>query len=373
MSPERFLGLVSMSTETVVLVAASTVQPTVLLQQPSGGYCLFLRFRMSRKTTSDTDDGGLDVTLSARETAHASSAFFKGHGLGNDYLVFEAGDDWVLDRERITAVCDRWKGPGSDGIVLLLDRTTRPFPLRMFNPDGSEFERSGNGLRILASYLAREGLVGGGPFDVSVGGDTVQLHVLGPPSRGLYDVSAEMGRAGHGPGAVELDPEALDAEQRLDLGEAGSPVVHLVSIGNPHAVVFPGEWKRELIDEIGPKISVHPAFADGTNVQVARVLDDRTLEALIWERGVGPTSASGTSACAVAAAAVKSGRAEPGQFEVRMEGGSVEVSVTAEMEIRLSGPVQEVSTGSLTGGFLEFLARLEGGGPALKSSRASRG
>jgi diaminopimelate epimerase len=226
----------------------------------------------------------------------------------------------------------------------------------MFNPDGSEFERSGNGLRILAAYLAREGLVGEESFDVSVGGDTVRLHVGGPPERGLYEISAEMGPAGHGPEAVGLDPEFLDADQRLDLGRAGTPIVHLVSIGNPHAVVFPEDWERELIDEIGPKISGHPAFADGTNVQVARVLDGRILEARIWERGVGPTSASGTSACAVAAAAVKSGRATPGKFEVRMDGGSMEVTVTAAMEITLTGPVQEVSRGTLTAGFLEFLA-----------------
>lgn len=306
----------------------------------------------------DTDDGKLEVTLSEQDTASAGSTFYKAHGLGNDYLVFEAGDAWALDPEKIVAVCDRWKGPGSDGIVLLLDRTSRPFPLRMFNPDGSEFERSGNGLRILAAYLAREGLVGGEPFEVSVGGDTVRLHVLGPPRRGLYDISAEMGESGHGPEAVGLDPQALDEDQRLDLGAAGSPIVHLVSIGNPHAVVFPVEWKSDLIDEIGPKISVHTAFAQGTNVQVARVLDNRILEARIWERGVGPTSASGTSACAVAAAAVKSGRVAPGRFEVRMVGGSMEVTVTAALEITLSGPVQEVSAGSLTGGFLEFLAGL---------------
>lgn len=298
------------------------------------------------------------MTLPDQDAPGASSAFFKAHGLGNDYLVFEAGDGWVLDAKRIITVCDRWRGAGSDGIVLLLDRASRPFPLRMFNPDGSEFERSGNGLRILAAYLAREGLVGEEPFDVSVGGDTVRLHVLGPPERGRYEVSAKMGRAGHGPEAVGLDPGALDAEDRLDLGGAGSPIVHPVSIGNPHAVVFPEEWERELIDEIGPKISSHPAFADGTNVQVARVLDGRTLEARIWERGVGPTSASGTSACAVAAAAVKSGRVASGQFEVRMEGGSMDVTVTAAMEITLAGPVQEVSGGSLTGGFLEFLAGL---------------
>ncbi len=298
------------------------------------------------------------MTLPERDTPCAGSAFFKAHGLGNDYLVFEAGDDWVLDAKRIIAVCDRWRGPGSDGIVLLLDRGSRPFPLRMFNPDGSEFERSGNGLRILAAYLAREGLVGDEPFEVSVGGDTVRLHVLGPPERGLYDVSAEMGRAAHGPEAVGLDPGALDADQRLDLGGARGPIVHPVSIGNPQVVVFPEKWEPELIDEIGPEISVHPAFAAGTNVQVARVLEGRTLEARIWERGVGPTSASGTSACAVAAAAVKSERATPGQLEVHMEGGSMEVTVTAEMEITLAGPVQEVSRGSLTGGFLEFLAGL---------------
>ena len=106
------------------------------------------------------------MTLSERDTACAGPAFFKAHGLGNDYLVFEDGGDWMLDAERVSAVCDRWRGPGSDGIVLLVDRTRRPFPLRMFNPDGSEFERSGNGLRILAAYLAREGLVSDEPFDV---------------------------------------------------------------------------------------------------------------------------------------------------------------------------------------------------------------
>jgi diaminopimelate epimerase len=311
---------------------------------------------VSRETASDTDDGERELTLPDQDTDSAHSAFFKAHGLGNDYLVFEAGDDWVLDAERIVAVCDRWRGPGSDGIVLLLDRTSRPFPLRMFNPDGSEFERSGNGLRILAAYLAREGLVGDEPFDVSVGGDTVRLQVSCPPEHGLYDVSAQMGRAGHGPEAVGLDPVVLDEDHALDLGGAGNPIVHPVSIGNPHAVVFPLEWRAELIDEIGPRICVHPAFADGTNVQIARVLDGRTLEARIWERGVGPTSASGTSACAVAAAAVESGRATPGQFEVRMEGGSMEVTVTAAMEITLAGPVQEVSVGNLTKGFLKFLA-----------------
>ena len=286
------------------------------------------------------------------------SGFFKGHGLGNDYIVFEAGDDWAMRRESIAAVCDRWRGPGGDGIVVLLDREVPPFGLRMFNPDGSEFERSGNGLRILASYLAAEGLVDGEPFDVQVGGDTVRLKVLGREGRGVYDVSVDMGRIVYGAEAVGLDPAALDAEGRIDLGGVGAHVLQLVSVGNPHAVLFPETWAPERLSEVGPLLSTHDAFAAGTNVHMARLLGERLVEARIWERGVGPTSASGTSACAVAAATVKSGRGEPGVYEVRMEGGSLEVTVSPESHVTLRGPVQEVYRGRLTQGFLEGLESL---------------
>ena len=284
----------------------------------------------------------------------AGSRFFKGHGLGNDYMVFEAGDDWAMRSESIAAVCDRWRGPGSDGIVILLDREP-PLRLRMFNPDGSEFERSGNGLRILASFLAAESLVADEPFEVEVGGDTVVLHVLERQESGQYDVSVEMGRIEYGPQAVGLDPTALDGDGRIDLGSAGAPVLQLVSVGNPHAVLFPETWVPERLSEVGPLIATHHAFSAGTNVQMARVLTEGLVEARIWERGVGPTSASGTSACAVAAATVKSGRGEPGVYEVRMEGGSLEVTVTPQSVVTLRGPVQEVYRGRLTPGFVEKL------------------
>jgi diaminopimelate epimerase len=145
-------------------------------------------------------------------------------------------------------------------------------------------------------------------------------------------------------------------EGRIDLGTAGKPLLNLVSVGNPHAVVFPDVWQPETMAEMGPLIATHSAFERGTNVQLARVLGEGLVEAIIWERGVGPTSASGTSACAVAVATVESGRANPGVFEVRMEGGSVEVSVSAELAVTLRGPVQEVYKGSLTRGFLDSLA-----------------
>ena len=164
-----------------------------------------------------------------------------------------------------------------------------------------------------------------------------------------------MGRVRFGPEAVGLDPAALDARGRIDLGPEGAHGVELVSVGNPHAVLSPESWAPERLERIGARLSSHPAFAGGTNVQMARVLGEGLVEARIWERGVGPTTASGTSACAVAAAMVKSGRGAPGTFEVRMEGGSLTVTVSAESDVGLRGPVAEVCRGRLTPGFVEGL------------------
>src|SRR5688572_28673812 len=146
-----------------------------------------------------------------------AASFYKAHGLGNDYLVFEeppggggGKHDWEATPAAIQAVCDPHRGVGSDGIVALLaDLSAGRFRLRMFNPDGSEFERSGNGLRVLASYLRGSRLVGEGDdaaFPVVVGGSRVNMTVH-TSARGLYDISVEMGRASVGPAAVELDPK----------------------------------------------------------------------------------------------------------------------------------------------------------------------
>jgi len=274
--------------------------------------------------------------------------FYKAHGLGNDYLVFEEGDAWALEPAAVARVCDRWRGPGGDGIVVLLDDASGGrFRLRMFNPDGSEFERSGNGLRILASHLARTGRVDSEPFQVEVGGDRIEMTVhdrSGP----YYDVSVEMGRAQVGPEAVEMDPGALDAHGRL-AGPDGVPLSLVpVSVGNPHLVVWVDDPSTEELHRLGPFLTAHPALAHGANVQLAAPDGPHACRALIWERGVGPTSASGTSSCAVAVAAVHRRLVEPGSVEIRMEGGELDVSVTAGMDVVLRGPVEEVCEGTLT-------------------------
>lgn len=302
-------------------------------------------------------------------------SFYKGHGLGNDYLVFEEGDDWVATPSSVRRVCDRHRGIGADGIVALLrggerEEGGRRLPkvaavplatgdgipaedlavrLRMFNPDGGEFERSGNGLRILASYLLRAD-PSKGEIDVEVGGSRVSM--VGHGREGAtYDVSVEMGRARTGPEAIEMDPEALDRHGRLRGPDGASLEVVCVSVGNPHVVVMcrdEAELTEERLADVGPFVAEHPAIAQGANVQLALHNKGRECSALVWERGVGRTAASGTSACAVAVAFVSSGRLEPGDVTVRMPGGALSATVSRELDVRLRGPVEEIAEGRLS-------------------------
>ena len=276
------------------------------------------------------------------------ASFFKAHGLGNDYLVFEEGDAWRATPEAVMRVCHPHRGVGSDGIVVLLgDRSGERFRARMFNPDGSEFERSGNGLRVLAAYLSRI-TEGRSRFRVDVGGGEVELVVHGRSGR-ESDVSVEMGRAEVGAAAIALDPASLDAEGRIEGPDGTSLPVVPVSVGNPHLVVASEELTDAELQRVGSHLVAHPSLAHGSNVQLARVEGPGRMRALVWERGVGPTSASGTSACAVAVAAVSSGWLEPSGIRVEMPGGTLEVTVTGDLDVVLRGPVEDVFSGTLLG------------------------
>jgi diaminopimelate epimerase len=274
--------------------------------------------------------------------------WYRAHGLGNDYLVavggsaLDAGEaGWEAGIPQVRLVCDRQLGVGADGIMVVVGRT-EPFGLRAFNPDGSEFERSGNGLRIVASWLHRAGWVGLAPFQVRIAGDlvTMQTHEHDRDS-GRYDVTVEMGRARVGPAGVGLDSALLSpALAALD---------HVpVCVGNPHVVV----WDEGAdIDEVGPALAGSDAFSAGTNVQVARVTGAAAIEIDIWERGVGRTTASGSSSCAAAVAAVSSGRIPAGDIDVAMSGGRLHVAVDERLNVRLRGPVQAIASGRLDEGF----------------------
>lgn len=292
--------------------------------------------------------------------------FFKAHGHGNDYLVFEEASGLELTELVASRICDRHRGPGADGIVVVEKVPEGAEPrLRMFNPDGGEFERSGNGLRIAGVHLRRLGRVGDDWFPVTVGGDRVRLRVGGPDAEGIWDASVEMGRVAFpdGPPFVAAGRVGARGMVALALPVRGGSRVLLevvpVSVGNPHAVVFGEGWTRAELEAYGALIATADAFPQGTNVQFAetpvRSRDApgrRELAIRIWERGVGPTLSSGTSACAAVAAAVRSGLMAPGPVTVRMEGGQLEVDLRRDWSVRLRGPVEEVCTGELTSSFV---------------------
>ncbi|HUG40802.1 MAG TPA: diaminopimelate epimerase [Longimicrobiales bacterium] len=275
--------------------------------------------------------------------------FWKGHGLGNDYLVVEGGAE-PPSPEIIRALCDRHRGVGSDG-VLVAGEGGEPVPLRIFNPDGTEAEKSGNGLRIFGAWLHLTGRAGDGPFRVRLPGETVEMRVEGPGAPGFVVIRVAMGRASFRAGDVGFTGAAPDEEVMgapLAIGTTDGEVgIHPVSMGNPHCVVFRDRLDATDLRRIGPAIQAHSDFPAGVNVQLARVVGPGRLEAMIWERGAGETLASGSSACAVVAAARRSGRARGEAFVVSMPGGEVQVELSPDYDVRLTGEAGIVFEGTV--------------------------
>lgn len=275
-------------------------------------------------------------------------SFVKGQGLGNDYLVFDGKDlDFPLTPLAVQRLCHRNWGIGSDGILLLVESPNADFGLRIFNPDGSEAEKSGNGLRIFAKYLFDHGRAKGPRFSVETVGGVVecQCHLEG---RRVASVTVEMGRATFRAPDIPMNgPDREVVGVPLQVSDHFIKVSAL-SVGNPHCVVFTDRLDEDEVRRLGPLIERHPAFPKRTNVQFAKVESPDRVAILIWERGAGFTLASGSSACAVASAAVRSGLCGHGEVTVGMPGGELIVEVRADWSLRLQGPAEEVCTGTLS-------------------------
>jgi diaminopimelate epimerase len=301
--------------------------------------------------------------------------FVKGHGLGNDYLVLRAADlpGGTLTPAAAVALCDRHRGVGGDGVLLHVPSDRADAGLRIFNPDGSEAEKSGNGLRIFAKYLWDHGHVRRPAFTVETPGGVVTCECAVEDGR-VDVVTVEMGHATFAAGAIPIagvDGDAVDVPLVLATGAALR--VTAVSVGNPHCVVFVDEPSEDCCRTLGPLLERHAAFPRRTNVQLARARDRATLDVQVWERGAGYTLASGSSACAVAAAAVRTGRAEAGPIRVDMPGGSLVVHVRGDWSLRLEGPVALTYMGMLAPAFAATLVTASPATPTRPSPGARRG
>jgi diaminopimelate epimerase len=270
--------------------------------------------------------------------------FVRSHGLGNDYLVMDADAlDFTLTPRRIAIICHRNTGVGSDGILLRVPVAGEgaDFALRIFNPDGSEAEKSGNGLRIFAKFLYDHGYTKKTEFTIHTLGGVVGARLIKKGPR-VVAVRVDMGRA------------VIDRKlTRLEIDGQTLPVTSL-SVGNPHCVTIVDDLSNVNLSRSGPLIENHPAFPNRTNVQFAQVLDRANVRALIWERGAGHTLASGSSSCAVAAACYDKHLVD-GKITVRMEGGDLTIELDGELNIVMTGPVEEICIGKISKDLLRRL------------------
>ena len=276
--------------------------------------------------------------------------FEKWQALGNDYAILEEESlPFELTPGRIRAFCAPHTGVGSDGILLLSRSDERGFvaALRIFNPDGSEAELSGNGVREAVMYLHRHGWTDSDSFSISTAAGEVRPRITGPDT-----CTVDMGRARL---TSEKDFPSGGDDGLGTLMAAGRELsFQFVSVGNPQCSIEAGEDIEELdLSELGPPIERHELFPNRTNVSFWRREGDAAIRARIFERGVGETMSSGTGATGAAVAAVLRGLDSP--VTVRLDGGELEVDVAEDLHIDLTGWAVPVYSGTISDEFMEAL------------------
>ncbi len=283
--------------------------------------------------------------------------FVKSHGLGNDYFVLDKAEiSFELSPDIIRLLCHRNYGIGSDGILLLVPSDRADFGLRIFNPDGSAAEKSGNGLRIFAKFLYEHGYTKKDSFSIDTPGGIVTVEIEIKDGRVAY-VTVDMGIATFRSSLIPVegaDREVVGEEIRIN-----SEILKFtaVSVGNPHCVVFVEELDEGYARKLGPILETHPIFPNRTNVQFAKVASKDRVNILIWERGAGYTLASGSSSCAVAAACMKNGFTDR-YVTVSMPGGEIQVEIKEDWSIKMRGPVEEVYCGKISKDLLERIEQI---------------
>ncbi len=274
--------------------------------------------------------------------------FVKSHGLGNDYIVlnqYEIG--FELTEKAIQKICDVHYGIGSDGILLKVPSFSANFGLRILNPDGSEAEKSGNGLRIFAKYLydykfSREKI-----FTIETPGGMVRAEITEEENGKAKTVKVDMGKAHFVSAEIPVKCEREECMNETLHLEFRDYEVNCVSVGNPHCVILKDKLDEKEIKQFGSQIENHPMFPNRINVQFAKVISPTEVEILIWERGAGWTLASGSSSCAVASVMVKKGLTGK-KLAVKMPGGTLQIEIDDVWNIKMTGEVKEIASGFLS-------------------------
>ena len=280
--------------------------------------------------------------------------FVKSHGLGNDYIVLDSDKiDFELTQDLIKKICYVHYGIGSDGILVKYNSDVADFKLRIFNPDGSEAEKSGNGLRIFCKFLYDYGYIDKEEFTVETKGGIVKAKIEEKNKFGKAKIiTVDMGKAIFNAKQIPVNTDKEEfMSEKITVGDKEFEV-SCVSVGNPHCVIIKENLDEEEIKKYGPMIENHPLFPNRINVQFVKPISRNEAQILIWERGAGFTYASGSSSCGVASVLVKKGLTDR-EIKIKMIGGELKISIDEDWNIKMTGEVQEICSGYISREFLE--------------------
>lgn len=284
-----------------------------------------------------------------------NNSFVKMHGLGNEYIVLDSTNiDFKLTTTAIRRLCNIHFGIGSDGIVMKVPSTKADFGFRVFNPDGSEAEKSGNGLRILCKYLFDYKYANKRQFSVETLTDIVYADIVEEKNGKATLIQVDMGKAIFTSRDIPVNSDKPEFIGQMITAGDKEFEVNCVSVGNPHCVVVKQELDEKEIRQYGPLLENHPMFPNRINVQFARILSDHDAQILIWERGAGYTLASGSSSCAASSVLVKRGLIK-GDLTMHMQGGNLKIQIDGDWNIRMTGEVREIASGVLSRELVEDL------------------
>lgn len=271
--------------------------------------------------------------------------FTKYSALGNDYIVIDPNKNLLnLHPENIKKICDRNFGVGSDGILYGPEYEDGKLGLRIFNPDGSEAEKSGNGIRIFARYLYEKRYVNESEFEIMTKGGNVYVYILN------YDnslIKVGMGTVSFDSTSIPVNGEKREVIREQFIVDGKALSCTCLTIGNPHCVVEMTDISKDIALKFGPLLENHQLFPNRINVQFMKVIDRNNIKIEIWERGAGYTLASGSSSCAAASAAFRLGLTE-NDINVHMPGGTIKVEISENGNVFMIGSVDSVFEGELS-------------------------
>jgi len=285
--------------------------------------------------------------------------FVKTHGLGNEYIVLcDKSITFNLSRNAIKRICNVNFGIGSDGILLKVDSDKADVGLRIYNPDGSEAEKSGNGLRIFCKYIFDYGFVSKREFTVETKGGLVKANIVEVKNNRATLITVDMGTAIFSAPLIPTSFPTAEVNDEIINVEGKDYKINCVSMGNPHCVIIKDHLDIAEVKKYGPYIEHYKMFPNRINVQFAKIINRKEVEILIWERGAGFTLASGTSSCAVASVLRKKDLIDS-EVTIKMLGGELKIEINEHMDVRMTGKVRQSCEGVLNEDLLEDLE--EGG------------